>query len=128
MPRDTQPTYTNVKYGPHKHERNAMNVWLAESDKPAPVLFMFHPGGFRQRPLSKTTHAGVDVRRRALAAGISVVAPTYRHAVPLHFHDAARALIAVYPQQSPGMEPGQTAVCLLWQFIRRLSVAVAGVS
>lgn len=90
MASETRPTYTNVKYGTHEHERNAMNVWLAKSDKPTPVLFMFQPGGFRQRPLSKTTHAGVDVRRRALAGGITVVAPTYRHAVPLPFYDAAR--------------------------------------
>ena len=86
------PTYANVKYGSHEHERNSMNVWLAESDEPTPVLFMFHPGGFRSRPISKIAPIGAQVHRSALAAGISVVAPTYRHTAPAPFHDAARAL------------------------------------
>ena len=30
------PTHPNVKYGPH--ERNVMDVWLAKSDQPTPML------------------------------------------------------------------------------------------
>ena len=39
------PTHPNVKYGPH--ERNVLDVWLAESDKPTPVLVSIHGGGFQ---------------------------------------------------------------------------------
>ena len=33
-----------MKYGPH--DRNVMDVWLAESDKPTPVVFYIHGGGW----------------------------------------------------------------------------------
>ena len=39
------PTHADVKYGPH--ERNVMDVWLAKSDKPTPVLVSIHGGGFQ---------------------------------------------------------------------------------
>ena len=38
------PTHRDVKYGPY--DRNVMDVWLAESDKPTPVLVSIHGGGF----------------------------------------------------------------------------------
>ena len=38
------PTHPDVKYGPH--DRNVMDVWLAKSDKPTPVLVSIHGGGF----------------------------------------------------------------------------------
>ena len=39
------PTHANVSYGPH--ERNVLDIWLAKSDKPTPVFFSIHGGGFR---------------------------------------------------------------------------------
>ena len=89
------PTYANVKFG--SGERNYLSVWLAESDRPTPVLFTFHPGGFRRRPddsppqLSKP----IAVKRetlRLLSAGISVVAPSHDGAGAAPFQDAVRAL------------------------------------
>ena len=39
------PTHANVKYG--NHERNVFDLWLAESDKPTPLVIYIHGGGFR---------------------------------------------------------------------------------
>ncbi len=80
----------DVKYGPH--ERNIMDVWLADSAKPTPVLVSIHGGGFRGG------NKGIDqnLLRAALETGISVVAITYRLTdeaiAPAQFLDAARAI------------------------------------
>ncbi len=84
------PTYPNVKYGPH--ERNIMDVWLARSDKPTPVLVSIHGGGFRAG--NKSVEPGL--LKECLDSGISVAAITYRLSdvaiAPAQFHDAARAI------------------------------------
>jgi acetyl esterase/lipase len=84
------PTHADVKYGPH--ERNVMDVWLAESDKPTPVLVSIHGGGFRGG--NKSVSAGI--LNQCLDSGISVVAITYRFSsqaiAPASFHDSARAV------------------------------------
>src|SRR5687768_11459195 len=69
---ERRPAHENVKYGPHA--RNVMDVWLAESDGPAPVLVSIHGGGFRGG--NKTVSP--DLLRGCLESGISVVAITYR--------------------------------------------------
>ena len=38
------PTHENVAYG--MHERMKLDVWLAKSDKPTPIVVWFHGGGF----------------------------------------------------------------------------------
>ena len=90
QPRMARPTHRNLQYGPH--ERNVMDVWLAKSDKPTPVLVSIHGGGFRGG--NKSVEAGL--LRECLDAGISVVAITYRLSrdaiAPAQFHDAARAV------------------------------------
>ena len=69
-----------------------MDVWLAESDQPTPVLVSIHGGGFRGG--NKSVNPGL--LRQCLDEGISVVAITYRlsqHAIaPAPFHDSARAV------------------------------------
>ncbi len=62
------PTHADVKYGPH--ERNVMDVWLAKSDKPTPVLVSIHGGGFRGG--DKSVDAGI--LNQCLDSGISVAA------------------------------------------------------
>src|SRR5690348_3031585 len=69
---ERRPTHENVKYGPH--ERNVMDVWLAKSDKPTPVLVSIHGGGFRNGNKSVSP----DLLKKCLDSGISVVAITYR--------------------------------------------------
>lgn len=84
------PTHADVNYGPH--DRNVMDVWLADSDKPTPVLLSIHGGGFRKGDKSVSS----SVLRDCLASGISVVAITYRFTdtdiAPAQHQDAARAI------------------------------------
>lgn len=87
---DRPPTHANVKYGPH--ERNVMDVWLAKSDAPTPVLVSIHGGGFAKGD----KRASPELLRLCLEAGISVAAITYRFSdqaiAPAQFHDGARAI------------------------------------
>jgi len=87
---ERRPTHEDVKYGPHM--RNVMDVWLARSDEPTPVLVSIHGGGFRGGNKSVSP----DLLRRCLDSGISVVAITYRLSdqaiAPAQFLDAARAI------------------------------------
>jgi acetyl esterase len=84
------PTHANVKYGPFR--RNVMDVWLAKSDKPTPVLVSIHGGGFRGG--NKSVSDGI--LKESLDSGISVVAITYRLSdeaiAPAKFLDSARAI------------------------------------
>lgn len=94
-----KPTWSEVKYG--DHERDVIDFWKAESDRPTPLALVIHGGGW----LSGTKErAGrfVDIPR-LLSKGISVAAINYRligHAnaqgvqppVKAPLHDAARAL------------------------------------
>lgn len=88
--RGARPTHANFQYGPH--QRQVMDVWLAESDKPTPVLVSIHGGGFRGGNKS------VDraLLQKCLDSGVSVAAITYRLSdvaiAPAQFHDAARAV------------------------------------
>lgn len=92
-----EPTYTEVKYG--EHERHLMDVWLAKSDKPTPMVFVIHGGGWMAG--SKARMSRFADAPKLLKQGISVVAINYRlirHAggvvppVKAPLHDAARAL------------------------------------
>ena len=92
------PTYADISYGPH--ERNIMDVWLAKADKPTPVFFSIHGGGFR------AGNKGIDsgLLQACLDQGISVVAITYRLSgeaiAPAQFHDSARAIQFVRSKSS----------------------------
>ena len=87
------PTETDVRYGPH--ERNVLDFYQAKSDKPTPLLFYIHGGGW--------THGDKNGMnpKSYLAAGISVVSINYRYTsqagdtsppVKAPLSDAARAL------------------------------------
>jgi len=85
------PTHADVKYGPH--ERNVLDFYQAESDKPTPLVVYIHGGGFRggsKSSLNATT------LRELLNAGISVAAIQYRlvsdRPLPAAHHDSLRAL------------------------------------
>lgn len=84
------PTYRDVRYG--SHERHVMDVWLAQSQKPTPVLVSIHGGGFQHG--EKSVERGL--REACLAAGISVVTISYRLSkdaiAPAQFEDGARAI------------------------------------
>ncbi|QDU40155.1 Carboxylesterase NlhH [Maioricimonas rarisocia] len=85
------PTHADVSYGPH--ERNILDVWLAEGDEPTPLLIYIHGGGFvggNKRTFSP------QVLQGCLDSGISVAAIHYRFVTtdpfPAPQHDAARAV------------------------------------
>jgi acetyl esterase/lipase len=62
----------NVAYGPHRMQR--IYFWRAKSDKPTPLLFYIHGGGWSggDRSVVRT------MLKPALEAGISVVSVEYR--------------------------------------------------
>jgi acetyl esterase/lipase len=67
-------TFSDVAYG--EHVRQTMDVWLARSEKPAPLVIYFHGGGWAAEDKSNIDeHLGV---RALLDAGISVAAVNYR--------------------------------------------------
>ena len=93
-----EPTFANVAYG--THERQVLDFYQAKSDKPTPVLFFIHGGGWVGGDKGGRTGAGV---KPYLAAGISVVSINYRYSwqaqiagvkppVKAPLEDAARAL------------------------------------
>lgn len=93
------PTEKDVPYG--GHERQVLDFWKAGSDKPAPLLFFIHGGGWMGGDKSRLEKF-YDVRK-LLASGISVVSINYRYVSQAHaagirppvrapLHDAARAL------------------------------------
>lgn len=85
------PTHANVSYGPH--ERNVLDLWLAKSDRPAPLVVFIHGGGFVG---GSKEQINARELRELLDAGISVAALNYRllaqAPLPAAHQDAARAV------------------------------------
>lgn len=92
------PTLANVPYG--THERQVLDFYKAPSDKPTPLLFFIHGGGWVAG--DKAAKSGPHVKTY-LDAGISVVSINYRYSwqaqiagvkppVKAPLEDAARAL------------------------------------
>jgi len=68
-----KPTFENVSYGPH--ERNVLDFWKAESDKPTPVVIYIHGGGFRGGDKKGANQGNIG---KCLANGVSFAAINYR--------------------------------------------------
>lgn len=85
------PDVQDVAYGPHG-ERNLLDLWLAKSERPAPLLVCLHGGGFRAG--AKTLVFAL--RPIALEAGIAVACINYRYSqiapYPAPMLDGARAV------------------------------------
>jgi acetyl esterase len=85
------PTYSNVKYGPH--ERNVIDFYRAESEKPTPLVVFIHGGGFRG---GSKKNLNRKVLQELLDARISVASLEYRFIsdkpLPAAHHDSLRAL------------------------------------
>lgn len=67
-------TLSNERYG--THERNTFDIWLADSDKPTPLVIYLHGGGFIGGDKSK--YYTSEDWPRLLKAGISVATINYR--------------------------------------------------
>lgn len=86
-----EPTDADVRYGPH--QRNVLDLYLTDSDQPAPLILYIHGGGFRGGDKRSLSPAGV---RGCHSAGISLAAINYRLTdtapAPAAYLDCARAL------------------------------------
>ena len=85
------PDHANLRYG--LHERNVIDLWLAKTKAPAPLVIYYHGGGFRGGDKRSVNRLLLE---RLLAKGVSVAASNYRLSrtapFPAQMHDAARAL------------------------------------
>jgi len=92
-----KPTLSEIRYG--DHERHVLDFWKAPSDKPTPLAFVIHGGGWMNGSKERLNRF-VDAAA-LLKEGISVVAINYRYVknakdlkppVKAPLYDAARAL------------------------------------
>lgn len=85
------PTQADIAYGPD--ERHRLDLWIAESNEPTPLVVYIHGGGFRGG--RKEGISGRTVRE-LLDAGISVASVEYRllsdARLPAAHHDCRRAI------------------------------------
>jgi hypothetical protein len=83
-----RPTHADVAYGDHAQQK--IDLYLAESDKPAPLVLFIHGGGFRGGSKRSVNP------RPFLDAGISLAAIEYRFVqhkrLPAAHHDCRRAI------------------------------------
>lgn len=95
-PKNPPKTVADFKYGPH--ERNVLDFWQAKSDKPTPLLFYIHGGGWMGgdkasiavEPFLKEGISVVSINYRYISQAQEVVPP-----VKAPLHDAALALQTV---------------------------------
>jgi acetyl esterase len=85
------PTFANVPYGPYK--QTVLDLWLAKSDKPTPILINIHGGGFQQGDKTEMNHVLWDL---CVKSGVSFASVEYRLSdvatYPAQFMDCARAV------------------------------------
>lgn len=87
-------TFANEKYG--EHLRNNFDIWLADSEKPTPLVIYIHGGGFVGGDKSKYFDSPDLVR--FLDAGVSVAVINYRfmteapYGIMASFNDSKRCL------------------------------------
>lgn len=90
-PQKPTPDFQDVEYGPH--ERNVLDLWLAKSDEPTPLVLYIHGGGFRGGDKRSLSPNGL---KEYLEAGFSVAAINYRLTnvapAPAAYLDCGRAL------------------------------------
>lgn len=86
-----KPDFADVSYG--SHPNNKLDLWLAKSDTPAPLVIFIHGGGFVAG--DKGTVSGAAIRQ-CLDAGVSFASINYRFrteaALNTVLRDSARAL------------------------------------
>jgi acetyl esterase len=88
-----KPTHKNVSYGDHK--RNVLDLYLADSKTPTPLLIYIHGGGFVAGDKNSLNAVAIDAAKRE---GISIASLNYRFVdgkdiiFPAPQHDCARAV------------------------------------
>jgi acetyl esterase/lipase len=85
------PDHADVPYGPD--ERNVLDIWLARSATPTPLVIYYHGGGFRA---GSKRSLNPELLIKLLDSGITVAAANYRLSktalYPAQMRDSARAL------------------------------------
>jgi predicted DNA-binding transcriptional regulator AlpA len=88
------PDLANVRYGPH--ERHVLDLWKAQSNRPAPLMVYLHPGAFAVGDKTWIERYDKDLREICLERSISVASANYRYSrqatYPAPMHDGARAV------------------------------------
>ena len=69
-----QATHTNLRYS-KKFERSELDLWLADSKKPTPLVVNFHGGGFRVG--DKRSFRWNRILRDNLSKGVSFASVNY---------------------------------------------------
>ena len=83
------PTHKDVSYGPH--ERNTLNFWQVESDKPLGILVHIHGGGWIGGEKAATQHENV-FKNGYHTASINYPLVKYGDVQPAMANSAARAV------------------------------------
>src|SRR5204863_748197 len=85
------PDYADVSYGEHPNDK--LDLWLAKSDKPTPLVVFIHGGGFVGGDKSSASSAAI---KQCLDAGVSFASINYRFrteaAINTVLRDSARAI------------------------------------
>ena len=87
------PDFQNLQYGPH--QRNVLDLWLAKSAEPTPLVLYIHGGGFFRGDKASISPDKINAY---LEAGISFAAINYRLTIlnkapaPAAYLDCGRAL------------------------------------
>ncbi|MES2572561.1 MAG: alpha/beta hydrolase, partial [Verrucomicrobiota bacterium] len=85
------PTHANVSYGPHTDHK--IDLWLAKSSRPTPLILFIHGGGFVSGDKNRVSASAV---REALDDGVSFASINYRFLFDASINeilrDTARAL------------------------------------
>lgn len=79
------PTHADVSYGPH--ERNKLDLWLAQAERPTPLVVYIHGGGFVN---GSKAGASADMIKGCLDAGVSFMAINYRFRTSAPIQDILR--------------------------------------
>ena len=93
-PKGPAPTHADLQYG--DHQNTVMDVWLADSDKPAPIVVAIHGGGFRGGDKSK--YHDCEELKKCLENGVSFATINYRfrdedpRGIMACLHDSKRAI------------------------------------